>query len=237
MPGLGTLINAAAIVLGGLLGLVFRSKLSSALQENLVRAVALCCLFIGIEGTLEQAMTIAGTGLKTQGTMMVLASFVFGTLVGSWLGIEAGIVRLGEWLKEKTGSAKDQQFVTGFVTTSLTVCIGAMAVVGAIKDGISHDYSVLAAKSVMDFVFVMAFAATLGKGCVFSAIPVAVFQGVITVLATVIEPYLTPEAIGSLSLVGSMMIFCVGVNILWGAKFRVADMLPALIVAVAWAAF
>lgn len=237
MPGFGTLLNAAAIVLGGLLGLMFRSKLSPSLQENLVRTVALCCIFIGIEGTIEEAMTIVEGGLRTQGTMMVMGSLLFGTLIGSWLGIESGIVRFGEWLKVKTGSGKDQQFVSAFVTTSLTVCIGAMAVVGAIKDGISHDYSILAAKSVLDFVFVMAFAATLGRGCLFSAIPVAIFQGVITILATLIEPYLTEAAIDNLSLVGSMMIFCVGVNIIWGTKFRVADMLPALVIAVIWAAY
>ena len=237
MPGFGTLLNAAAIIVGGMLGLVFRSKLSAALQENLVRAVALCCLFIGIEGALEQAMMIVEGGLKTHGTMMVLASFVIGTLIGSWLGIEAAIVKFGQWLKQKTGSETDKQFVTAFVTTSLTVCIGAMAVVGAIEDGVSHKYSILAAKSVMDCVFVMAFAASLGKGCLFSAIPVAVFQGLMTFLATVIEPYLTLQAISNLSLVGSMMIFCVGVNILWETNFRVADMLPALVVAVFWEFF
>lgn len=237
MPGLGTLLNAAAIVLGGLAGLLFGSRLTAQLHENLVRAVALCCLFIGIEGTLEQALTIADGGLKTQGTMMVMGSLIFGTLIGSWMGIEAAIVRFGEWLQVKTGSGGDQQFVSAFVTTSLTVCIGAMAVVGAIKDGIEHDYSVLAAKSVLDFVFVMAFAATLGRGCLFAAIPVAIFQGAVTILATLIEPYLTLAALGNLSLVGSMLIFCVGVNILWNGKFRVADMLPSLVIAVVWAAF
>lgn len=237
MPGFGTLLNAAAIVLGGLLGLMFRSKLSAALQENLVRAVALCCLFIGIEGTIEQAMTIVENGLRAQGTMMAMGSLIVGTLIGSWMGIESGIVRFGQWLKLKTGSDKDQQFVSAFVTTSLTVCIGAMAVVGAIKDGIAQDYSILAAKSVLDFVFVMAFAATLGKGCLFSAIPVAIFQGLVTILSTFIEPYLTAQAVSNLSLVGSMMIFCVGVNIIWETKFRVADMLPALLIAVVWSSF
>ena len=202
MPGFGTLLNALAIIFGGMLGIVFRSKLNAALQENLVRAVALCCLFIGIEGALEQAMSIVDGGVRMQGTMMVLASFVIGTLVGSWLGIEAQIVKFGQWLKHKTGSEADKQFVTAFVTTSLTVCIGAMAVVGAIEDGISHEYSILAA-----------------------------------FLATLIEPYLTPQAISNLSLVGSMMIFCVGVNIIWETKFRVADMLPALVVAVVWEHF
>lgn len=237
MPGLGTLINVAAIVVGGLLGLLLRSRLSDELQQNLVRVVALCTLFIGIQGTLEQAIVLSEGAVKMQGTMMAMGSLIAGTLIGSWLGIEKAIVRLGEWLKAKSGSGGDRQFVTAFVTTSLTVCIGAMAVVGSIRDGIDHDYSVLAAKAVLDAVFVMAFSASLGRGCIFSAVPVAVFQGTMTLLAALIAPFLTPAALGNISLVGSMMIFCVGVNIIWGTKFKVADMLPALVIAAAWAAF
>lgn len=224
MPGLGTLINVAAIVVGGLLGLLLRSRLSDELQQNLVRVVALCTLFIGIQGTLEQAIVLSEGAVKMQGTMMAMGSLIAGTLIGSWLGIEKAIVRLGEWLKAKSGSGGDRQFVTAFVTTSLTVCIGAMAVVGSIRDGIDHDYSVLAAKAILDAVFVMAFSASLGRGCIFSAVPVAVFQGTMTLLAALIAPFLTPAALGNISLVGSMMIFCVGVNIIWGTKFKVADM-------------
>lgn len=237
MPGLGTLINVAAIVVGGLLGLLLRSRLSDELQQNLVRVVALCTLFIGIQGTLEQAIVLSEGAVKMQGTMMAMGSLIAGTLIGSWLGIEKAIVRLGEWFKAKSGSGGDRQFVTAFVTTSLTVCIGAMAVVGSIRDGIDHDYSVLAAKAILDAVFVMAFSASLGRGCIFSAVPVAVFQGTMTLLAALIAPFLTPAALGNISLVGSMMIFCVGVNIIWGTKFKVADMLPALVIAAAWAAF
>lgn len=237
MPGLGTLINVAAIVVGGLLGLLLRSRLSDELQQNLVRVVALCTLFIGIQGTLEQAIVLSEGAVKMQGTMMAMGSLIAGTLIGSWLWIEKAIVRLGEWLKAKSGSGGDRQFVTAFVTTSLTVCIGAMAVVGSIRDGIDHDYSVLAAKAILDAVFVMAFSASLGRGCIFSAVPVAVFQGTMTLLAALIAPFLTPAALGNISLVGSMMIFCVGVNIIWGTKFKVADMLPALVIAAAWAAF
>lgn len=237
MPGLGTLINVAAIVVGGLLGLLLRSRLSDELQQNLVRVVALCTLFIGIQGTLEQAIVLSEGAVKMQGTMMAMGSLIAGTLIGSWHGIEKAIVRLGEWLKAKSGSGGDRQFVTAFVTTSLTVCIGAMAVVGSIRDGIDHDYSVLAAKAILDAVFVMAFSASLGRGCIFSAVPVAVFQGTMTLLAALIAPFLTPAALGNISLVGSMMIFCVGVNIIWGTKFKVADMLPALVIAAAWAAF
>ena len=125
----------------------------------------------------------------------------------------------------------------GFVTASLTVCIGAMAVVGAIQDGVYGDYSVLAAKAVLDLIIIIIMTASMGKGCIFSAIPVALFQGSITILSTFLEPLMTEAALSNLSLTGSILIFCVGVNLIWEKKLRVANMLPALLVAVAWAFF
>ena len=110
-----------------------------------------------------------------------------------------------------------------------------MAVVGAIRDGIYGDYSILAAKTVLDTIMVFVMTASLGKGCIFSAIPVAVFQGSITLLSTFIEPLLTEAAMANLSLTGSMLIFCVGLNLIWGNKIKVANLLPTLLVAVAWA--
>ena len=119
-----------------------------------------------------------------------------------------------------------------FVTASLTVCIGAMAIVGSIQDGMLGDYSTLAVKSVLDFIIIAIMTCSMGKGCAFSAIPVFVFEGLITLLARLIAPVITDSAIASLSLVGSILIFCVGVNLVWGKKFRVANMLPAVILAV-----
>ncbi len=237
MIGLGTLLNAAGIVAGGLIGVLFRQRLTRTLQENLVRALGLVCLFIGISGTMEKALSVADGGLHAGGTFMVIASFVIGTVIGTWLGIDAAMRRLGEFLKQRFGGKDDARFVQAFVVTSLTVCIGAMAVVGSIEDGISGNYSILAAKSVMDLVITAAFAASMGRGCLFAALPVAVFQGLITVLARGIGPYLTPEAIANIGYTGAMMIFCVGVNLIWDEKFKVADMLPGLIVAAAWAYF
>lgn len=134
---------------------------------------------------------------------------------------------------------KDRQqpgnlFVDGFVTASLTVCIGAMAVVGAIQDGIMGDYSILLAKTVLDFIIVMVMTASMGKGCIFSAIPVGLFQGFFTLLARLIEPLITDEAMANLSLTGSMLIFCVGLNLVWGKKVKVANMLPTIVFAVIW---
>lgn len=149
------------------------------------------------------------------------------------IGIENGFERFGEWLKRKTGNSGDQQFVHAFVTASLTVCIGAMAIVGAIQDGISGDYSTLAVKSVLDLIIIAVMTSSMGKGCAFSAIPVFVFEGLVTLLARLVAPVMTQQAVAYLSLIGSVLIFCVGVNLVWGKKIRVANMLPAVVLAVA----
>ena len=131
--------------------------------------------------------------------------------------------------QNQNGQRKGQ----GFVTASLTVCIGAMAVVGSIKDGIEGDISILTTKAILDLIIVMVMTCSLGKGCIFSAIPVAVFQGTITALARLIKPLMTEAASANLSLIGSVLIFCVGVNLVWGKKIKVANLLPSLVFAVA----
>ena len=122
--------------------------------------------------------------------------------------------------------------MNAFVTTSLTVCIGAMAIVGAIQDGIMSDYSTLAVKAVLDFIIVAVMTSSLGKGSAFSAIPVFLFEGAITLLARLVAPIMTDLAITYLSLIGSILIFCVGINLVWGKMVRVANMLPAILLAV-----
>lgn len=235
MVGLGTIINTAAIILGGIGGMLFGKKISGRFQQTLTSAVAVCTLFIGIAGTLSEMFTVTDGKLNSGGTMMMIACFALGAVIGEALNIEKHMEQFGEWLKRKTKSDSDTKFVDGFVTASLTVCIGAMAVVGAIKDGIEGDYSILAAKAVLDLIIIIIMTASLGKGCIFSAIPVAVFQGIITLLAKLIEPIMTETALSYLSLTGSMLIFCVGVNLLWGKKIKVANLLPTIFIAVIWA--
>ncbi|MBP0982563.1 MAG: DUF554 domain-containing protein [Oscillospiraceae bacterium] len=236
MPGLGTLINVAGIVIGGMAGLLFGKLIKPRMQETMTCACGVCVIFLGIAGAMEKMLTANENGaLSSGGTMMVIASLVLGALVGELLNIEAGMERFGGWLKKVTHSEGDGGFVDGFVTASLTVCIGAMAVVGAIQDGILGDYSTLAAKAVLDLIIVMIMTSAKGKGCIFSAIPVAVFQGVITALSRLIEPVMTEKALANLSLVGSILIFCVGVNLVWGKKIKVANFLPGIVFAVACA--
>ena len=235
MIGFGTFINVAGVVIGGLIGMLFGKTMTKRYQDTLMMSTGVCVLFIGIGGTLEEMMAVSQGKLVGGGTMMMIGCFTIGALIGEWLNIELRMEQFGEWLKVRTKSNGDVKFVEGFVTTSLTICIGAMAVVGSIKDGIAGDYSILAAKAVLDMIIVLIMTASMGKGCIFSAIPVFLFQGSITLLSRLIEPVMTEQALSNLSFTGSMLIFCVGVNLVWGKRVKVANLLPAILVAVIWA--
>ena len=232
MTGLGTLINTAAIAAGGLAG-HFAGKLFRREQQDAVtKACGISVLFIAIAGAMQGMLYTDGGKILSGKSMLVVLCLALGTVIGEIIGIENGFERFGEWLKNKTGNSGDREFVNAFVTASLTVCIGAMAIVGAIQDGISGNFSTLSVKVVLDFIIIAVMTSSLGKGCAFSAIPVFVFEGGITLLARLIAPVMTETAAASLSLIGSVLIFCVGLNLVWGKKIRVANMLPAVIFAV-----
>ena len=237
MFGLGTLINMAAILIGGILGRLFGKSIPRRMQDTLYLVCGIATLFIGIGGCLQHMLIVEGTKLNTQGTMMMLLSLTIGAVLGEWINLESKLERFGEWLRNKSGNSGDTTFIDAFVTASLTVCIGAMAIVGAIQDGMEGDISVLAAKSVLDFVIICVMAASLGKGAIFSFVPVGILQGSVTALSLVLKPIMTEAALSNLSYVGSVLIFCVGVNLVWGKKVKVANLLPAVIIAVIWAFF
>lgn len=229
---MGTIINVIAIILGGILGRLFGKLLSERYQDTLNKVCGVSVLFIGIAGALEGMLAIEDNQVVSQKAMMIVICMSLGAFIGELLNIEKQFERFGEWLKKKTGNSKEKLFVEGFVTASFTVCIGAMAIVGAIEDGIFGDYSILATKAVLDFIIIMVMTGTMGKGCVFSAIPVAILQGSVTLLANFIKPVMTDAALANLSMIGSILIFCVGLNLVWGKKIRVANLLPAVILAV-----
>ena len=237
MFGLGTVINMAAILLGGLLGRLVGKAIPKRVQDMLYMVCGIATLFIGIGGCLEHMLMLDDGSIVTQGTMMMLISLTVGALLGEWIDLEEKLERFGGWLRNKTGNSGDATFIDAFVTASLTVCIGAMAIVGAIQDGMEGDISVLAAKSVLDFVIICVMAASMGKGCIFSLIPVGILQGSVTALSLVLKPIMTDAALSNLSYVGSVLIFCVGVNLVWGKKVKVANMLPAVVIAVVWSFF
>lgn len=235
MFGLGTIINVAGVLLGGLLGTLLGKKLAARFQNILSCAAGICVIFIGAGGAFSEMLSVQSDTLFAGGSMMLIASVCIGAVLGELLNLEKRTEQFGSWLKARTKSDKDAGFVEGFVTASLTICIGAMAVIGPIRDGIYGDYSILLTKSILDAIIITVLTASYGKGCVFSAIPILVFEGLITVLAKLIQPLMTPAALSNLSFVGSVLIFCVGINLVFGKKIKVANLLPSVIVAAAWA--
>ena len=240
MHGLGTIINVCCIVVGGVVGLLGRRLITQKLQDALIQACGLAVLFLGIGGAMEKMLAVAtasdgSSALSSGGTMTILISLAVGAVIGEAIDLDARFERFGIWLRAKTGSEGDAGFVNGFVTASLTVCIGAMAIVGAIQDGISGDYATLALKGALDAVIICAMAASMGKGAVFAALPVGVLQGLVTIACIPLQPLMTTAALNNLGLVGSILIFCVGVNLIWPKTFKPANMLPAVFIAAALA--
>ncbi len=233
MIGLGTIVNVLAVLGGGALGLVLRGGMNPRYQEAIVRIMGLSTIFIGASGALEHMLFVEGdhlAGLPIRDTLIMILSMALGTFIGEVLDFDGKLETFGAWLKKKATRGEDSRFIEGFVTASLTVCIGAMAIVGSIQDGLSRDPSTLFTKSVLDFIILIIFASTYGKGALFSAIPVAILQGGVTLCAGLLAPVFSAAVIENLSFLGSMMIFCVGCNLAFQAKFRVANMLPALLV-------
>ena len=234
MPFLGTVVDAFAIIIGGFLGLTFGKKLTEHYQETMLKACGLSIFFIGVGGVVSKMLISSDSGFSTGGAVMMASSLTLGALIGEALDIDGKMVKFGEWLKKKTGSHDDNSFVSGFVNASLVVSIGAMAVLGPINEVISHDESVLFAKSILDLILILLMTLTNGKGCIFSFIPVVLVQGMVTVLASLISPVMTASAINALSLVGSVLIATLGINMVWDKSIRVSNMFPSVIVAVIW---
>lgn len=229
---MGTLINIAAIIAGGLLGRFFGKRISEQFRDTLSKACGVSTLFLGITGALEGMISVADGTVKSHNGMFLVICMVLGAVAGELLDIEKRFEDVGTWLREKSGNSGDTGFVDGFITATFTVCIGAMTIVGSVKDGIYGDYSILMTKSILDFIIVMVLTGSMGIGCMFSAVPVGVIQGILTLAARAVEPLLTEKALSNLSMVGSVLIFCVGINLIWERKIRVANYLPALVFAV-----
>ncbi len=234
MIGLGTIVNTVAVIVGGLLGLLLKNGVAKRFEKILMQALGLSTIFIGAGGVLQYMLVVENGNLTTRGTILLIFSLVIGCVLGQLLDIEAKMEKLGAKLKSAVGRQNDSRFVEGFVNASLIACVGAMAIVGAMQDGLSGDSSMLIAKSLLDFALVAILASSYGVGAVFSAIPIFVYQGAITVIAALFGTVISDVLIEELSFVGSALIFCVGVNLVREKTFKVANMLPALLIPIAW---
>lgn len=214
MRGLGTVINVALLIFGGLCGLLFGKKLNERIKDTLLSVNAVAIMMLAVGGVMQNMLSLSDGKLSTGGTVMMIVSLTLGGLIGEIININALVDKFGEWLKIKSHSTGDDSFVSAFVSASCTVCIGAMAVIGSINDGVSGDCSVLIAKAILDAVIICVMTASQGKGCIFSAVPVAIFQGVITIIAVFVGGFMTDLALSYLSYVGNVLIFCVGLNLI-----------------------
>lgn len=236
MVGLGTLGNMALILIGSSFGFMLKGRLKKKFQDTIMSALGLAVMFIGISGTLKGIIIVKDGVLDTSNIMLMIVSLALGAFVGEWIDIEDKLDRAGEWLKRslKVEGEKGQGFVEGFVSSTLLYCIGAMAIIGSLEDGLSADPSMLLAKGVIDGVVSIFFASTLGIGVFFSIIPLGIYQGIITISASFIEPYLTDGLISNISLIGSVLIFGIGINMIFGKKIKCGNLLPAVLVPIVY---
>lgn len=219
---LGTLVNVGAIILGSLLGLSFKKGIKDSVQATLMDGLGLSVMVIGIIGS-----------IKAQNIILMILSLVIGALIGEWIDIDSRLETLGNKLQGIAGKG-DQNISKGFVTASLVYCVGAMAIVGSLESGIQGNHETLFAKSVLDGISAIVFSSSLGIGVLFSSIPVLIYQGGMTLFANIIKDFLSPELINELSALGSVLILAIGINILGLKKIKVANLLPAMMIPVAY---
>jgi len=221
---LGTIVNAGAVVAGSIIGLLIHKRMPERITKLVFQAIGLFTLFLGFN-----------MASKTSNYLIMIFSLVIGSIIGEWLNIEQQINNFSNWLKSKSGSS-NVKFSEGFLTSFLLFCMGSMSILGAIEEGLGGKPDLLLAKSVLDGFSSIALAAAMGIGVLFSVIPLFIYQGSITLFASYLQDYLTPNMINELSAVGGVILIGLGINIMEIKQIRVINMIPALLIAIllAW---
>ena len=215
---LGSIVNALAIIIGSLVGLLLKHGIKESYRQTIMDATALAVLVIGIIGAVQ-----------TEIILLMVFSLVIGSFIGESLRIEDRLNQLGQWVERRVAQS-GSGFTKGFVTASLVFCVGSMAIVGSIESGLSGNHSTLLAKSVLDGIFSIFFASTMGIGVAFSAVPILVYEGLLTLGASGLKSILSEPMIKELSAVGGVLIMAIGINQLQLKKIRVGNMLPAIFI-------
>ncbi|MDA8213147.1 MAG: DUF554 domain-containing protein [Clostridia bacterium] len=220
MIGLGTLVNFAAIVIGSLIGYVVKRGIPAGIKNTVMQGLGLAVFLIGMK-----------MAFKTQNELILIGSLALGGIIGELLAIEDRLDGLGRWLESKVGSSEGG-ISKAFVTSSLIYCVGAMAIMGSIQDGLTGKTDTLFAKSMLDGISAIIFTSTMGIGVIFSAIPVLLYQGSITLAAASVKEFLSPHVVAEMTATGGILILGIGINILGIKVIRVGNLLPAILFAV-----
>lgn len=219
---LGVIVNTATVLLGSLIGLLCKKGIPDRIQKAVMVAIGLCTIYIGIDGA-----------LGGDNVLVLILSMILGTAIGTLLDLDRCITRLGQWVecrfRKKDGEAIS--VAEGFITASLLFCVGAMTIVGSLNAGLRGDNSMLFTKSLLDLCSSMMLAASLGIGVLCSAAFVFIFQGSLVLLSQVIAPVLNDAAIAEITCAGSLMILALGLNLIGLTKIKVANLLPAMLLA------
>lgn len=231
---LGTIVNAAAIIIGGVFGTFFKKGIKAEMMDSILKAEGVALLVIALNGVITNMITVGEDGkLSDNGGIILLISLVLGVLFGELLRIDDRLNDFGKWIEKKVGS---DGFSGGFISASIIFCVGSMAVLGSINDGLYGDSSVLFVKSLLDFITAVVLASTMGIGVVFSFVPVFLYQGIITMFASYIKPFIenSPDMMSQFSMVGYGIILCIAINFIFGQKIKTANLLPAMLIPVVY---
>ena len=232
MPGVGTLIDMSGIITGGLTALAFGRLFPEELKKMMMTVCGLSVFVVGITGIMQGMLTVSNGSVTVNGSIQLLISLVLGTVIGELIGIEKRINKLGDVMQKHFTGGSHTGGADGFVKAFLVVGVGAMAVMGPITEGLYGDHSLLIAKALFDFILIMVLTIPYGKGCLLAFLPVGMLQGSLTMLACHAKPLLTDAALSSLTTTGSIMILCLGINLIWNKEIRVANMLPMVLIGV-----
>ncbi|MCL1903809.1 MAG: DUF554 domain-containing protein [Oscillospiraceae bacterium] len=233
MTGLGTIVNMITIIIGATTGFVLKRTLSERVTDTIMQGVGLAVVIIGLSGSLTSAFTIVEGKIEAEHILLMIVSLSLGGLIGELVNIENKLKILSEICEKKlfkSKNASSSTFAQGIITATLVFCVGSMAIIGAFEDGINDNRDVLFSKSALDGISAVIFASTMGLGVLFSAVIVGVYQGLITLLAVVIEPYLSEVVITQMTLIGSVLIMAIGLNLLKIANIKVGNLLPAIFI-------
>jgi len=223
---LGTIVNALAIIAGGLIGLLFAKGIAEKYKQTILQGVALSVILVGWK-----------SALATDQLLIVIVSMVAGATIGEGLNIEGKLEQLGQWLEARVSAGGDSGLARGFVTASLVFCVGSMAIVGSLESGLTGNHQTLFAKSILDGVISIVFASTLGAGVLFSSAAVFLYQGLITLAAVFLKPLLAAATVAQMTAVGGLLIVAIGLNMLGMVKIRVGNLLPAIFLPLVYALF
>lgn len=224
---MGTLLNAAAIIVASLLGVLLKKGLPERIQKSVMFTMGLGLIALSLGWFMKDFFTISDGKIATSRDLLILMSLVVGVVIGEWIDIDGKLTKGAYWIEHKYHLPP---LAKGFIAGTLIFCVGAMAIVGSLQDGLSGDMTTLIIKSTLDFITALILASTLGIGVIFSAFSVLIYQGAITLLASSLNYILTPEMISSLSMIGSILLIAIGINFTEIKKIKVANMLPALMV-------